>query len=60
VDLGFRLITLNMFIKSEDTQRLAVDGHICELRLILREMAVLMTPKRHKDYIRYQTLNTEF
>jgi hypothetical protein len=54
VELGFRLITLNLFIKSEGTQRLAVDGHICELRLIIRSMAMLMTPKRHKDYIRYQ------
>ena len=38
---GYRDVALNLQITTEESQRLGVDSHICELQLILRKFAEL-------------------
>eukprot|EP00961_Rhodomonas_salina_P273783 3699063-Rhodomonas_salina.1 len=39
---GFRCVVVSLRVVTADTVRLAVDGHVCELLLVLKDFARLL------------------
>mmetsp|Transcript_30832 Transcript_30832/g.82603 ORF Transcript_30832/g.82603 Transcript_30832/m.82603 type:complete len:85 (+) Transcript_30832:6056-6310(+) len=52
--LGYRAVVVNLRLDTPFARRLAVDTHICELRLELTAFAELMTNDRHARYLRWK------
>ena len=54
---GYRDVALNLRFRSEEACDLGLDGHVCELRLILMSIADLYQGEdgqaRHARYLRY-------
>eukprot|EP00960_Hanusia_phi_P071472 767561-Hanusia_phi.AAC.10 len=47
-------VTLNLCIASAQTHSLGITRHVCELQLMLRELAELQDDKSHEDYKSYR------
>ena len=51
---GYRDVLLNLRIRSNLTQRLGLDLHVCELQLILKRFMLLKTQEGHKRYVEFR------
>jgi len=51
---GFRSIVINLKIQSTESEGCGVEGHVCELILLLLDFAELRTEERHARYISYR------
>jgi len=60
VPMGLHFISVNLRIHNAQTKRLAVSGHVCEVLLMLRSSAELLTPELKKDYARHRNFVSMF
>ncbi|EKX33293.1 hypothetical protein GUITHDRAFT_120506 [Guillardia theta CCMP2712] len=51
---GYRHVALNLRIDNEETRRLGVDRHVCELQLVLLQFYELKSDKGHRRYIHFR------
>lgn len=55
---GYRDVALNLKFKTEEAETLGVDGHVCEVRLVYKDLAAMLQGRegleRHKRYIEYR------
>lgn len=51
---GYRDVAVNVVMVNEETSRLGVAGHVCELQLILEQFLNLKTDDGHKRYVEYR------
>ena len=50
ISSGFRFVSVNLRIHTEETIRLCINGHVCELQLVLLPFAQALTHHRHSQY----------
>jgi hypothetical protein len=60
VPSGLRFISVNMRIQNVQTRKLAISAHVCEVLLMLKSCAELITPEVHQKYIRYRNSHSAF
>ena len=60
VPSGLHFISVNMRIQNYRTKKLAISAHVCELLLILRSSAELITPGVHEKYVQYRNSLSAF
>jgi len=55
---GYRDVALNLKFKTEEAEGLGIDGHVCEVRLVYKELAQMLQGQRgqgrHQRYIEYR------
>lgn len=54
ISAGYRDVALNLRIVNNDTKRMGVETHVCELQLILIEYAMLKHDAGHKRYVNFR------
>lgn len=52
--LGYRDVNINLRFNSEDSHRLGVEWHVCEVQLLLRSFAELKSDKGHERYVKFR------
>ena len=52
ISSGFRFVLVNLRIRTEETIRLCVNGHVCELQLVLLPFAQALNKELHSNYVR--------
>jgi hypothetical protein len=60
VPMGLHFISVNLRIHNAQTKRLAVSGHVCEMLLMLRSSAELLTPELKKKYAQHRNIVSMF
>mmetsp|Transcript_27660 Transcript_27660/g.64297 ORF Transcript_27660/g.64297 Transcript_27660/m.64297 type:complete len:246 (+) Transcript_27660:3440-4177(+) len=53
---GYRDLALNMRICNEHSSHIAVDAHVCEVQLLLKEVARIKNEDGHKRYIHFRNM----
>jgi hypothetical protein len=56
---GYRDVAVNLVIETQETLELGVNGHVCELQLLLVQFHRLKTEDGHKRYVEYRNLRAE-
>lgn len=56
---GYRDIALNVRVVSDSTCRLGVEGHVCEVQLLMHSFYALKSDEGHKRYVTYRNLRAE-
>jgi len=56
---GYRDVALNMRISNEDTARLGIDVHVCEVQLLVRTFAEVKNESGHKRYTEFRNRRGE-
>ncbi|EKX48440.1 hypothetical protein GUITHDRAFT_105588 [Guillardia theta CCMP2712] len=56
---GYRDVAINLRVVSDETRKKGVEGHICELQLILVDFHKLKTLEGHKRYVQFRNLRCE-
>ncbi|EKX41057.1 hypothetical protein GUITHDRAFT_112793 [Guillardia theta CCMP2712] len=56
---GYRDIGINLRIVSTQTKKEGVEGHICELQLLLEDFHKLKTLEGHKRHVQFRNLRCE-
>ena len=59
VTAGYRNVAINIAIATPQTRRLGIDGHVCELQLILRPFHILKTESGHQRYVAFRNKRAE-
>jgi hypothetical protein len=54
ISAGYRDVAMNFRIVNKDTVRMGVEGHVCELQLILIEYAMLKHDSGHARYVNFR------
>lgn len=56
---GYRDVLINLRIMDESTRRIGADWHVCEVQLVLREVALLKNNEGHKRYVDFRNYRSE-
>ena len=56
---GYRDVAINLRVVSDETRKKGVEGHICELQLILVDFHKLKTLAGHQRYVQLRNLRCE-
>ena len=56
---GYRDVSLNIRIVTEEAQSLGLSGHVCELQLILKEFFLLRSDDGHGRFVSFRNLRAE-
>mmetsp|Transcript_16961 Transcript_16961/g.26269 ORF Transcript_16961/g.26269 Transcript_16961/m.26269 type:complete len:269 (+) Transcript_16961:227-1033(+) len=56
---GYRDVCINLMIRTEETEKLGISNHVCELQLILKRFAELKNNAGHRNYVLFRNVRGE-
>mmetsp|Transcript_65526 Transcript_65526/g.175685 ORF Transcript_65526/g.175685 Transcript_65526/m.175685 type:complete len:166 (-) Transcript_65526:221-718(-) len=56
---GYRDVAVNLCVVTEEARRLGVEGHVCEVLLLLESFARIKNDEGHQRYVQFRNLRGE-
>ena len=59
ISAGYRDVAVNFRVASEETAKMGIETHVCEVQLILRRFYELKSDEGHKRYVQFRNFRGE-